>query len=72
MECDAVDYVVNGASVTVNLTDGEVAVCTFTNGELPFTGTNDLTMPLLLAGLWAILMGLAVAVWSLMRQADKA
>ncbi len=72
VECDAVDYVVDGASVTVNLTDGEVAVCTFTNGELPYTGTNDLTMPLLLAGLWAILMGLAVAVWSLMREADKA
>ena len=47
-------------------------MCTFTNGELPYTGTNDLTTPLLLAGLWAILMGLAVAVWSLMREADKA
>ena len=72
IECSALDYVVEGASVTVNLAEGEAAVCTFTNGELPYTGSNPFTMPLLIAGLWALLMGLALGVWSLMREADKA
>ena len=70
--CDALDYVVDGASVTVNLAEGEAAVCTFYNGELPYTGGPSLTMPLLLGGLAALLMGLALRVWSLMRQADRA
>jgi len=72
VECSALDYVIDGASVTVNLAEGEAAICTFTNGELPYTGSNPFTMPLLIGGLWALLMGLAFAVWSLMREADKA
>jgi hypothetical protein len=33
--CDALDYTTDGSSVTVNLAEGEAAVCTFTNGGLP-------------------------------------
>lgn len=72
VECDALDYVAAGASVTVNLAEGEVAVCTFTNGELPYTGTGPLTLPLLLAGLATLLMGLGAWAWSWMREADRA
>jgi hypothetical protein len=72
IECDALDYVVDGASVTVNLVEGEAAVCTFTNGQLPFTGLPPITLPLLLTGLFALLMGLAMWVWSQMRQAERA
>lgn len=72
--CTALDYVVDLAagSVTVNLAEGEAALCTFTNGALPFTGSESMMTPLLIAGLWTILMGLALAVWSWMREADKA
>ena len=66
--CDALDYVVDGASVTVNLAEGEAAVCTFHNGELPYTG-SPLWLPLLLAGLAAVLLGLGTWVTGLMKQA---
>jgi len=68
VECDALDSVVDGASVTVNLAEGEAAVCTFTNGELPYTGSS-LWLPLLLAGLAALLMGLGAWVVGLMKGA---
>ncbi|HUU61800.1 MAG TPA: ice-binding family protein [Acidimicrobiia bacterium] len=71
VECTAADYLVEGASVAVNLAEGEAVVCTFTNGALPYTGAQPLTLPLALAGLAALLMGLALTVWSLMREADR-
>jgi hypothetical protein len=71
VECDALDYDVDGPSVTVNLAEGEAAVCTFSNGELPYTGSQPFTMPLLIAGLSALLAGLVLWVRSLMREAEK-
>jgi len=68
IECDALDYVVDGASVTVNLAEGEAAVCTFTNGELPYTGDSS-WLPVLLAGLATVLLGLGVWVVGLMKGA---
>jgi hypothetical protein len=59
--CDAVDYSHTGATVTINLTDGELVTCTFTNtGELPFTGVNGMLLPLLLAGLASLALGSAM------------
>ena len=71
VECTAADYEVDGASVTVNLAEGEAVVCTFTNGELPYTGAEPLKLPLVVAGLAALFMGMALAVWSLTREADS-
>jgi LPXTG-motif cell wall-anchored protein len=71
IECDALDYVVDGSSVTVNLAEGEAAVCTFTNGELPYTGSSS-WLPLLLAGLAALLMGLGAWTFSWIRDTDSA
>lgn len=69
IECRAVDYEVSGASVTVNLAEGEAAMCTFTNGgELPYTGPQPLPWPMLVAGLWAMLLGLVVVAWPAARQ----
>jgi len=66
------------AAVTVTLEQGQPAACTFSNyreevagPDLPNTGSAWFTMPLLVGGLWAVLMGLAMAVWSLMREADR-
>ena len=70
IECDALDFVVDGASVTVNLAEGEAAVCTFNNGELPYTGSS-LWLPLLLGGLAVLIMGLGAWTFSYVRQADK-
>jgi len=66
VECIAGDWAADGASVTVNLGEGEAAVCTFTNGpeELPFTGAERLMLPLLIAGLWALATGLSMLLWS--------
>jgi len=72
VECVAGDWSQSGSSVTVDLAEGEVAVCTFTNGQLPYTGSEPFLMPMLLAGLWAVLMGLALVVWSWMGSAEKA
>jgi LPXTG-motif cell wall-anchored protein len=69
IDCDALDYDVDGASVTVNLVEGEVAVCTFTNGELPYTGSSS-WLPVLLAGLATVLMGLGAWVFGLLRRAE--
>ena len=63
VECTALDWQQSGASVTVNLAEGEAAVCTFTNGQLPYTGSRPLMLPLLIAGLWALLMGLGMVEW---------
>jgi hypothetical protein len=70
VECAAADWSQSGASVTVNLAEGEAAVCTFTNGQLPYTGSEPFMRPLLIAGLWFVLMGLAMLVMSSMRKAD--
>jgi hypothetical protein len=69
--CDALDYVVDGASVTVNLAEGEAAVCTFNNGELPYTGSSA-WLPLLLGGVAVLLMGLGAWTFSWVKEADKA
>ena len=71
MECTVADYEVDGASVTVNLAEGEAVVCTFTNGELPYTGAQPLNLPLVVAGLAALFMGMALALWSLTREPDS-
>jgi len=70
VECTAGAYVVEGASVTVNLAGGEAAVCTFTNaaGELPYTGAQARMMPVIVAGLWALLLGLALVAWPARRE----
>jgi hypothetical protein len=69
VSCQALDWSSAGAVVTVNLADGEAAICTFTNtGELPYTGTPAFLLPLLLAGLFALAMGLGMKVWSWMRE----
>lgn len=70
IECDALDYSVAGASLTVNLAEGEVALCTFTNGGLPYTGSPPFTMQLLLVGLAGLVAGLGLWVWSNMREAS--
>jgi hypothetical protein len=76
VDCTAQDWSDDGRSVTVNLAPGEDAVCTFYNGqevaegpELPYTGSPPFTMTLLIAGLWALVAGLGMVVWSCMRQA---
>lgn len=58
-------------SVTITLEQGQPAACTFVNyqeevagPELPNTGPPSFTLPLLVGGLWALLAGLALAVWS--------
>ena len=64
IECTAADYSVDGQSVTIDLAEGEAAVCTFYNGALPFTGPNPLQLPLLLAGLAGLTMGLGLLLMS--------
>ena len=70
VDCTALDWEQSGASVTVNLAEGEAAVCTFQNGQLPYTGPQPFMMPLLIAALWGLLAGLALMVWPWMRKAD--
>lgn len=74
----AVVYDQAAGTVTVTLAEGDNVTCTFNNydedtlgPELPYTGSQPFTMPLLIAGLWAVLMGLALGVWGLMRQTEK-
>jgi len=74
VQCRAGDYQAAGGSVTVNLGEGEAAVCTFINGtgELPFTGAW-LPLPLLLvAGVWTLLVGLGVVIWPWVGKAHAA
>jgi hypothetical protein len=68
IECAAADYSVNGQSVTVNLAEGEAAVCTFYNGGLPFTGPSPLELPLFLAGLAGLTLGLGLLLMSRRRE----
>ena len=70
VQCTATNWEASGPSVTVNLAEGEAAICTFTNGGLPYTGSQPFMLPLLIAGLWSVLMGLAMLVMSSMRKAD--
>jgi LPXTG-motif cell wall-anchored protein len=67
------------AAMTVTLEQGQPAACTFQNyreqvagPELPQTGSEAFTMPLLIAGLWTLLIGLALVVWPLRQEADEA
>ena len=58
IQCEALDWSAEGRSVTVNLAEGEAAVCTFYNiAELPFTGPASWLIPLLVIGLGALLIG---------------
>ena len=63
VECTAADFASDGASVTVNLAEGEVVVCTFTNGRLPFTGSQGFQIVLLVVGLLMAMAGFAIAAW---------
>jgi len=70
VECTAVSWSADGTSVTVNLSEGEAAVCTFYNyqeqvagPELPYTGPQPFLMPLLMGGLGTLLLGLVMLVW---------
>jgi hypothetical protein len=60
VQCTAQNWSAAGASVTVNLAEGEVATCTFfhTSGELPYTGTTNWLLVLLVAAALASLLGL--------------
>jgi len=51
-----------------------VAVCTFTNGTgaLPHTGMGGLLVPLLVAGVWVLLIGLGVVAWPWVGKAGAA
>lgn len=69
--CVAGDWSVDDNAVTVNLGEGEAAVCTFHNGEdtegpgeLPYTGGPGFLVPALFAGLGALLIG-----WSMVAAA---
>jgi LPXTG-motif cell wall-anchored protein len=65
VECDALDWSATGQAVTVNLSQGEAAVCTFTNAEeLPNTGMAPWMMPIVAAGLGAMLLGMLMLVRS--------
>jgi hypothetical protein len=66
--CEALSWSADGQSVTVNLAEGEAAVCTFYNGALPFTGPSPLELPLFLAGLAGLTMGLGLLLMSRRRQ----
>ena len=55
-----------GWEPTVNLAEGEAAVCTFTNAadELPYTGPGPFTLALLVGGLCALGVGPVLMVRS--------
>ena len=66
------------ASMTITLQEGQPAACTFRNyqeqvagPELPYSGLRPFMVPLLIAGLWAVLAGLALGVWSVFRRAER-
>ncbi len=67
----------DGSAVSaIGVSPGETVTCTFANGgeesigpgELPYTGPQPFLMPMLLAGLWALLAGLGMLVWPRMRR----
>ncbi len=63
VECTALEWSASGASVVVNLAEGEAAVCTFRNASgLPYTGAATWLVPTLLIGLAAVLLGLVVMI----------
>jgi len=63
VQCEALDWSSDGRSVTVNLAEGEAAVCTFYNvAELPLTGGSSLLLPLLVVGLGALAFGTGMLV----------
>ena len=67
--CDALDWSADGGSVTVNLAEGEAALCTFFNiAELPFTGGSPWLLPALFAGLGALLLGAGMVLVPALRR----
>jgi hypothetical protein len=71
VQCSAQSWSANGASVTVNLAEGEIASCTFYNiaEELPFTGTPWWFLVLLMAGIASTVAGSSLLLASLRRGA---
>jgi hypothetical protein len=71
VEC-AGDHQVVGSSVVVDLAEGEAVACVFYNDEaLPHTGPQPFMAPLLIGGLWAVLVGLALLAWSWVRREEE-
>jgi hypothetical protein len=69
VECIATQWSVSGATVTVDLTPGEAAACTFYNArELPYTGSPARTMWAWAAGLAALLAGVLLLIAALRRE----
>lgn len=69
--CDALDWSADGQAVTVNLTEGEAAVCTFYNiASLPFTGGSSWLLPLMYAGIAAVLVGAGLVLVPRLRRVN--
>lgn len=71
VECIAEDYNVAGTSVTLNLQEGEAAVCTFRNGQLPYTGAPGWVTPVAAGGVATMLMGLLILAWAEKRRRQE-
>jgi len=69
IQCEALDWSAAGSAVTVDLAEGEAAVCTFYNiAELPYTGGSPWLMPLLILGLGALLLGTGLVLLPAIRR----
>ena len=70
VECVASDWSATGSSVTVNLAEGEAALCTFRNAaELPYTGAPSWLVSTVLLGLAAFWLGVIMRTWGRKRGA---
>lgn len=73
VECMAADWSADGRSVTVDLQEGEAAVCTFYNvGGLPYTGAPGWIAPTAAGGLAAMLLGLLILAATRRRREERA
>jgi hypothetical protein len=71
VECVASDWSATGAAVTVNLAEGEAALCTFSNAaELPYTGAPSWLVSTVLLGLAAFWLGIIMRTWGRKREAS--
>ncbi len=71
VECVASDWSATGSAVTVNLAEGEAALCTFRNaGELPYTGAPSWLVSTVLLGLAAFWLGVIMRFWGRRREAS--